>query len=181
LDPARSAVEFHVPHIYGLVTVTGRFDGYAGTLDMSATPAVNLTIDADSLGSDHPKRDAHLRSADFFDVEHHPMVGFASETVRIDGRLMFVTGRLNAGGRSIALRSAATLHIVEDELEIEAVARVNQRDLGMTYSPLGMIRTPSKLTVAGRLVRDLDSATASPGQERPPTITGVPRRRTSQP
>ena len=49
LDPARSSVEFHVRHFYGLMTVKGRFDRYQGSLDLSARPAVELVIDADSL------------------------------------------------------------------------------------------------------------------------------------
>lgn len=49
IDPARSSVEFHVRHFYGAMTVKGRFGTYEGTLDLAAQPAVQLTIDADSL------------------------------------------------------------------------------------------------------------------------------------
>jgi polyisoprenoid-binding protein YceI len=49
LDPARSSVEFHVRHFYGLVTVKGSFKSYTGTLDLNAEPAVQLTIKAASL------------------------------------------------------------------------------------------------------------------------------------
>jgi hypothetical protein len=45
---------------------------------------------------------------------------------------------------------------VGDELEIEATAKVDQRELGMTWSPLGVIRAPSRLIVRGRLVRAED-------------------------
>ena len=44
LDPARSSVEFEVPHFYGLVTVKGRFERYEGTLDLRSEPAVELTM-----------------------------------------------------------------------------------------------------------------------------------------
>ncbi|MGH2887776.1 MAG: YceI family protein [Solirubrobacteraceae bacterium] len=169
LDPVRSVVEFRVPHLYGLITVVGHFERYAGTLDMSAAPAIELTIDAASLTSTHhgdreateQKRDAHLRSSDFFDVEHHPTVRFASEAARLDGRGLFVRGLLSAGGRTIPLEVTATLESADDELEIHASARANQRDLGMTYSPLGTIRTPSKLIVKGRLVRDANRSSRS--------------------
>ena len=69
LDRAHSSVEFHVRHFYGLMTVKGRFERYAGTIDLSDNPAVTLTIEADSLDTKHKKRDEHLRSKDFFDVE----------------------------------------------------------------------------------------------------------------
>ena len=78
LDPARSSVEFQVPHFYGLMTVKGHFDRYEGTLDLSARPAVELVIDADSLDTRQGKRDKHLRSADFFDVDHYPTMHFVS-------------------------------------------------------------------------------------------------------
>src|SRR3954470_19308371 len=49
LDPTRSSVEFHVRHFWGLITVKGHFGAYQGTLDLNARPAVELTIQADSL------------------------------------------------------------------------------------------------------------------------------------
>jgi hypothetical protein len=48
----------------------------------------------------------------------------------------------------------ATLHHVGDELEIEAVTDVHHRALGITWSQLGIMRSPSKVTVGGRLVQD---------------------------
>src|SRR3954447_3603263 len=85
LDPARSGVEFHVRHFYGLMTVKGEFADYDGTLQLGATPAVELTIQAGSLNTKMAKRDEHLRSGDFFDVEHHPQVRFVSERAELDG------------------------------------------------------------------------------------------------
>ena len=69
LDPARSSVEFHVRHFYGLTTVKDRYDG---TLNLQFRPAIELVIDADSLDTKHGKRDAHLRSGEFFNVANHP-------------------------------------------------------------------------------------------------------------
>src|SRR3954447_2388552 len=72
LDPARSSVAFHVRHFYGLMTVKGEFADYESTLDLGATPAVELAIQAATLETKLAKRDEHLRSDDFFDVDHHP-------------------------------------------------------------------------------------------------------------
>jgi hypothetical protein len=60
--PGLGALErrVHVRHFYGLMTVKGRFDRYHGSLDLSARPAVELTIDADSLNTKVKKRDEHL-------------------------------------------------------------------------------------------------------------------------
>jgi polyisoprenoid-binding protein YceI len=153
LDPARSSVEFHVPHFWGLITVKGHFERYQGTLDLQAEPAVRLTIDADSLDTGNRKRDQHLRSADFFDVERHPQVEFVSDTAVLDGDKLKVRGRLHAAGSNIPLELDATVHAVDDGLEIEAVTHAVHRELGMTWSPLGIARPYSKLIVKGRLVR----------------------------
>jgi polyisoprenoid-binding protein YceI len=153
LDPARSSVAFHVRHFYGVMTVKGEFADYEGTLDLDATPAVDLTIQAGSLDTELAKRDEHLRSSDFFDVERYPQVRFVSDTATLDGDTLHVRGQLHAAGRQIPLALDATVREVDGELEIEAVTEADHRQLGMTWSPLGILRAPSKLIVRGRLVR----------------------------
>jgi polyisoprenoid-binding protein YceI len=153
LDPARSSVEFHVRHFYGLMTVKGQFADYDGTLELGAAPAVELTIEAASLDTKQAKRDEHLRSGDFFDVENHPQVRFISDRAELDGGTLRVHGQIHAGGRQIPLEFDATVREVDGELEIEAVTEADHRELGMTWSPLGILRAPSKLIVRGRLVR----------------------------
>jgi polyisoprenoid-binding protein YceI len=153
LDPANSSVEFHVRHFYGLMTVKGRFERYEGTLELGGQPAVKLTIDADSVDTKQAKRDKHLRSKDFFDVGHHPHVTFVSDSAVLTGEALKVHGELSAAGQQIPLTLEATLRPVGDELELEAVTEADHRKLGMTWSPLGILRAPSKLIVRGRLVR----------------------------
>src|SRR3954462_553783 len=85
LDPTRSSVEFHVRHFYGLMTVKGEFADYDGTLNLGATPAVELTLQAASLDTKQAKRDEHLRSKDFFAVENNPQVRFISDSAELDG------------------------------------------------------------------------------------------------
>jgi polyisoprenoid-binding protein YceI len=153
LDPARSSVAFHVRHFYGLMTVKGEFADYGGTLALGVTPAVELTIQAASLDTKLAKRDEHLRSKDFFDVERHPQVRFLSDSAAFDGDTLRVHGQLHAAGRSIRLELDATVREIDGELEIEAVTEADHRELGMTWSPLGILRAPSKLILRGRLVR----------------------------
>jgi polyisoprenoid-binding protein YceI len=154
IDPARSTVEFQVPHFWGLKTVKGQFERYEGTLDLSAQAAVELRIEAASLDTKRTARDKHLRSADFFDVEKHAQVRFESDHAELDGERLRVHGRLHAAGKKIPLDVAATLRRVGDELEMTATACADQRRLGMTWSPLGMTRAPSKLIIRGRLIQD---------------------------
>ena len=156
LDPRRSSVEFHVRHFYGLMTVKGHFDRYEGTLALASDPAVRLSIDADSLDTGQAKRDAHLRSAHFFDVERHPQVSFLSESAALQNGTLRVHGQLHAAGKQVPADVDATVSLVDGEPEIEAVTHVDHRALGMTWSPLGILRAPSKLIVRGRLIRQAD-------------------------
>jgi polyisoprenoid-binding protein YceI len=156
LDPARSSVEFHVRHFYGLMTVRGRFDRYKGTLNLSAHPTVELVIEADTLDTKRKQRDKHLRSDDFFDVANHPEVRFEADAATLDGDTLKARGMLHAAGKQIPLDVDATVTPAGDEFEIEVSAIADHRELGMLWSPMGVLRAPSNLIVRGRLVRAED-------------------------
>src|SRR4051794_36502506 len=86
IDPARSTVGFEISGFWGgLVKVRGRFARYTGTLDLRRDPAVELTIDADSIDTENARRDKHLRSDDFFGVEANPQLRFLSHSATLDG------------------------------------------------------------------------------------------------
>lgn len=152
LDPSRSSVEFHVRTFPG-PTVRGHFDRYQGMLNVSGRPAVALVIEADSLNTQNSRRDKHLRSDDFFDVANHPRVRFEADVAELEGEMLKVRGLLYVAGKHVPLDVDASVTAVREEFEIEATALVDQRELGMTWSPLGIVRAPSKLILRGRLVR----------------------------
>jgi polyisoprenoid-binding protein YceI len=154
IDPVRSSVEFHSKTFWGLATVKGHFSRYQGTLDLGRKPAIELTIEADSLDTKNKKRDEHLRSPDFFGTRAHPHIRFVSDSVTFDDERLRVRGELRARGASMPLALEAVLKRVGDELELEAVTEADHHLLGMTWNKAGMMKTPSKLTVKGRLVRD---------------------------
>jgi polyisoprenoid-binding protein YceI len=154
IDPARSQVEFRTPTLWGLTTVKGRFERYDGTLDLWDQPTIELTIDAASLDTNNSRRDRHLRSGDFFDVENHPEVHFVSDSVVLTGDRLAVAGRLYAAGTSLPLQFDAKLRRVDDELEVDARTHADHLELGMSHGILGMIRGSSELIVRGRLVKD---------------------------
>jgi polyisoprenoid-binding protein YceI len=81
-----------------------------------------------------------------------PGVRFVSDIATLHGDVLKVTGRLHAGGSQIPLELDAHVHRVDGELEIEASTEADHRDLGMTWSPMGILRAPSKLIVRGRLI-----------------------------
>ena len=156
IDPTRSQIEFHTPTLWGLMTVKGRFEHYHGTLDLRHDPAIALTIDAASLTTHNKIRDKHLRSSDFFDVANHPHVRFVSDSAKLHGERLTVSGHLHTAGKRTPLDLDATLRQIDGELEIDTSASADQFELGMSHGTLGMIRTPSQLSVRGRLVRAAD-------------------------
>ena len=89
LDVAHSQIEFAVKHMM-ISTVKGRFASFGGTIaydaaDPTAT-AVDITIDVASIDTRQEQRDAHLRSADFFDAEKWPSIRFVSRRVEQAGK-----------------------------------------------------------------------------------------------
>ena len=154
IDPAHSSAEFRVPSFWGLVKVKGHFDRIDGWLevDNNGPRRLELVIDAASVNTGNPKRDEHLRSADFFDTERHPDVRFVSSQVsEADDGDLGVKGELLAAGDRAVLELRPTLRQVDDQIEIYVNTTLDQRQLGMTWSPLGIARTPTVLTVHAHL------------------------------
>lgn len=157
LDPAGSKAEFRVPNFWGLITVKGHFDRLDGslTVDTNGQHRMELTIDAASLDTGNWIRDKHLRSADFFDAEHNAEVTFHSTSVSDPGGgPLRVGGELQAAGNRVALNLEPTLRQSDDQLQIEVSTVVDQRQLGMTWSPLGMTRSLATLHVHALLRRE---------------------------
>jgi polyisoprenoid-binding protein YceI len=84
IDPAHTTVGFSARHM-GLSKVRGRFDSFRGVIEGDpsdiSTVKGNVEIDTASVNTGNPDRDAHLRSADFFDVEKYPTMRFVSKSV----------------------------------------------------------------------------------------------------
>jgi polyisoprenoid-binding protein YceI len=84
IDPAHTEVGFSVKHLM-ISTVRGRFAGVKGTIVLDevnpASSSVEVEIDAATIDTRAQQRDAHLRSADFFEVEKYPTMTFRSSRV----------------------------------------------------------------------------------------------------
>jgi polyisoprenoid-binding protein YceI len=157
LDPSGSSAEFRVPSLWGLASVRGRFQRLSGWLEVDDDDQwrMELTVDAASLDTGNRRRDRHLRSTAFFDAARHPEMRFRSSRVNDhgNGRLR-VEGELEAAGERVRLQVEVTVSHADGSLDLDAAATVDQRQLAMTYSPLGAIRTPTGLNVRARLVRE---------------------------
>ena len=102
IDPVHSSVQFRIRHLFS--TVVGRFDKFEGTLSGDpANPAslkVSASVDIASVNTANEARDKHLRSADFFDVDHHPKAAFVSTRAAVGDTkdTGTVTGKLTIRG-----------------------------------------------------------------------------------
>ena len=100
LDPAHSEVTFSVRHMM-ISKVRGTFGMKSATLIAPENPLeakVEASVDVMSLDTKDDGRDAHLKSADFFDVENHPTMEFASTGAHVKGDEFFVDGDLTIRG-----------------------------------------------------------------------------------
>src|ERR1700704_6814486 len=99
-EPGPTAAMFRARHM--MVTyVRGHFKNVSGSLlfdpENPAQSSAEVTIDAGTIWTGEPQRDAHLRSADFLDVENHPRIIFKANQVEV------------AGARDYILRGALTI------------------------------------------------------------------------
>ncbi len=144
-DPAHSAAEFKVKHMM-ISNVKGRFGGVRATLELDAEDVtrsrVEAELDAASIATGEPQRDAHLRSADFFDVEKFPVLSFASRGVarRDDGSLA-VTGDLTMHGvtRQVVFSVEGPSDPARDpwgkeRIGLSATAKINRKDFGLNWN-----------------------------------------------
>jgi len=101
IDTGHSAVHFHVRHMI-ISKVHGRFSRWSGALALDPADltrsSVEVKIEAASIDTQVADRDAHLRSADFLDVEQHPHLSFRSTRIERAGEGYRVTGDLTLRG-----------------------------------------------------------------------------------
>lgn len=98
IDPAHSQIDFAVKHMM-ISTVRGRFEQFTGEVNFNqedpTQSSVTAQIDAASINTREPNRDAHLRSPDFLDVEKYPELTFKSTKIEVlDERRGRITGDL---------------------------------------------------------------------------------------
>ena len=100
-DSTHSTIEFSARNMI-VSSVRGRFTNFAGLIaldpDDLARSKVLVEIDGSSILTDNPRRDADLRSAEFFDVATYPLISFASERIEVEDHHLRVTGALTMRG-----------------------------------------------------------------------------------
>jgi polyisoprenoid-binding protein YceI len=144
IDAAHTEVGFEVKHLM-ISTVRGRFGAVNGTIDLNeAEPyrsSVEVEIDAASIDTRQEQRDAHLRSADFFDVQRFPAITFRSTKVDSPslGRYV-VRGDLTVRDvtREVALEvtdeGRGTDPWGGERAGFSASTKIDRRDFGLTWN-----------------------------------------------
>ncbi len=99
VDPVHSSVEFSVRHLM-VSKVKGRFDEFSGTITVGEDGTASLTaeVDVTSVNTRNAQRDAHIRTADFFDSENFPKAVFVSTGVAEKGSNYVLNGELTLRG-----------------------------------------------------------------------------------
>ncbi len=143
IDTAHTTVEFAVKHLM-ISTVRGRFSDLSGTVELddenSASSTVDVSINVASIDTRQADRDAHLRSADFFDVERFPIMRFRSTRITRDGDALRVEGDLTIRGvtRPVALRATEEGRAQDpwggQRVGYTASTTINRRDFGLTWN-----------------------------------------------
>lgn len=143
LDPAHTTIEFVARHLM-ITKVRGRFTAFDGHVELA--PGSNLpktmrvTIDAGSIDTREDQRDAHLRSADFFDVEKYPQLTFESSRIEGTPEKFTIHGKLTIRGvtRDVALagsfEGAASDPWGGSRVGYSAHATINRKDFGLTWN-----------------------------------------------
>jgi polyisoprenoid-binding protein YceI len=149
LDPRNSSVRLKSRSM-GLIPVHGVFREVSGsgTVSPDSKATGTILVAAASIDTQNTKRDAHLRSADFFDSDNHPDISFTADDIRPSGQGVTVTGALTIRGRTRPLSFDARASVPGDgEVWLDAEVRVNRADFGITWNVLGMVSQTSTLTI----------------------------------
>lgn len=143
VDLDHSAIEFRVAHMVVSKT-TGRFMDYAGFIEMDAeagtVKAIEATIKTASVNTNHEKRDAHLRNADFFDVERYPTMTFKMKSYKktVEGYTALGDLTLHGVTKEITLvghyNGATKDPWGNTRAGFSAEGKLNRKDFGMVWN-----------------------------------------------
>jgi polyisoprenoid-binding protein YceI len=143
VDLDHSIVEFKVVHMVVSKT-TGHFKDYTGFIEMDpdagTVKAIEATIKTGSVNTNHEKRDAHLRDADFFDVAKYPTMTYKMKSYKKTGDTYTAVGDLTLRGVTKEITLVGTFNGVTKDpwgnirAGFEAEGKVNRKDFDMVWN-----------------------------------------------
>lgn len=176
IDHSHSQITFSVRHMM-VTNVRGEFDKFSGTVEFDEkTPAnskINVQIEAASINTKEPKRDDHLRSADFFDAANYPYLYFVSKNiVATDAQHGRVIGDLTIRGvtKEVVLDVEYTGSIKSPwgttSAGFNAQTKINRADWGLTWNAAleaggVLVGDDIKISIEAELVQVAESTPAT--------------------
>ena len=145
IDPVHSNAQFKVKHMM-ISNVKGEFTSVTGKLELNSADItkskIEASIDATTINTREPQRDAHLKSADFLDVEKFPVLTFKSTRVsKVRGEELAVEGDLTIHGvtRNVVFEVEGPSAPIKDpwgstRIGISATTRIDRKDFGLTWN-----------------------------------------------
>jgi len=159
LDPVHTDISFTVRHLM-VSKVRGRFTRFEGqivTADDPLQSSVTASIELDSIDTAEPNRDAHIRSADFFETTTYPTMTYRSTGIRPAGDAWVVEGQLSLHGvtRSVPLRLELNGFLADSPMGTRAgftaTGEISRKDFGIEFNmPLegGGVVIGDKISIA---------------------------------
>jgi len=143
IDPSHTSLDFAVRHL-AISTVRGRFKKVRGTVEATqdgALKAIEATVDASSIDTGEPKRDAHLRSGDFLDAEKSPTLTFRSTAITPKGTNGYIvngTLTIRNQSRPVSLQVEVTKPMKDPwgsfRVGATATGTLNRKDWGLNWN-----------------------------------------------
>ncbi|WP_256012757.1 YceI family protein [Desertivirga xinjiangensis] len=146
IDNMHSEVLFKVKHLV-ISTVTGSFKSFNGSVTLPEESLegaeISFSIDVDSIDTNQQQRDAHLKSADFFDAESFPTINFQSVSfIKRDEENYSLLGNLTIKGVTKLVEVNAEYGGTEKDaygnqkIGFEVTGTINRKEFGLTYNAL---------------------------------------------
>jgi polyisoprenoid-binding protein YceI len=176
LDPYHTQVEFSAKHL-GMMTVRGYFDEVSATADIDPehpeAASVEVSMSAASIRTNNPARDDDLRSANFLDVEHYPVITYKSRGVEPAGPDIYtLAGDLTIKGNTRPITLQVTKYgefsdpgMMGHRIAYSASGAINRKDFGLSFNMVLdgrlVVSEEVQIMVEGELVEQQEAAQAA--------------------
>lgn len=175
IDPSHSAATFSVRHNV-VSTVRGQLGRISGTIEYDGrninSISANVAIDVKGINTQNQNRDDHLRTADFFDVENHPNMTFASKRVEPGANGAFkLVGDLTIRGntREVVLDVEAPAEIIKTGRDVRtgtsATTKISRKEFGVLWNrmieTLPVVGDEISITIDLQVIRPEPPGTAT--------------------
>ncbi|MBC6110915.1 YceI family protein [Pedobacter fastidiosus] len=159
IDPSHSEVEFKVKHLM-ITTITGHFGTYKLDVttnddDFTSATEIDFTINVNSINTKNQQRDEHLKSAEFFDIEHYPEITLRGGRLEKKNDLYILLGELTIKGISreitfeVEFGGQITDPYGQQKAGFTIIGAISRKEFGLIWNAI----TEAGQVVVGDLIR----------------------------